>query len=276
MAETLYDLSKTNTQLIICTHSPLFIPGDSFDKVRIAQESGNPSETKIKCTSYSDLMSLLNSVGEKLIKEEGMVAKLYPSLNPVTNEMFFCKNLILVEGQEDIAYVSSYLILNGLMSEFRKYGCHIVPADGKNRLIKPIAIAKLLQIPTFVMFDQDTDKDQISDPDKRKSEVEKHKKENRAILDLMNNKKNSEWSSSHIIENNLTAWSTNLTKVIEEEFGSDYTKYTNEASDFYGNVGGLKKNPLAIAKALELAWNDGYKSQHLLDLVKRIIKFSKN
>ena len=175
LAETLIDLSEKGTQLLLCTHNPLFVPGDNFDKIRIVRERGNPSYTSVKSLSYEDLSKELNNPGEKLLKESGMVAKLYPSLNPVINEMFFCKVLILVEGQEDIAYITSYLLLTGKILEFRRYGCHIVPVDGKNKLIKPLAMAKLLSIPAYVVFDADTDKTGAS-------EVTKHKNDNKAIL----------------------------------------------------------------------------------------------
>lgn len=266
LAETLIELSESNSQIIICTHSPLFIPGDSFDKIRLAREEGEPSETKIKRLTYESLATELNSVGEKLVTESGMVAKLYPSLNPVVNEMFFCKKLILVEGHEDIAYISSYLLLTGAMTEFRRHGCHIVPVEGKNKLIKPLAMAKLLDIPTFVVYDSDTDKT-------TEYEVPKHKKDNKAILSLKNYTDVDEWLASTVIKDDLTAWQTNLTNEIINELGQDLKKYEDESAAFYGNAGGLKKNPLAIAKSLELAWNEGIKSQILIDLTARIIEF---
>ncbi|GAA3573454.1 ATP-dependent nuclease [Snuella lapsa] len=266
LAETLIELSESNSQIIICTHSPLFIPGDSFDKIRLAREEGEPSETKIKRLTYESLATELHSVGEKLVTESGMIAKLYPSLNPVVNEMFFCKKLILVEGHEDIAYISSYLLLTGGMTEFRRHGCHIVPVEGKNKLIKPLAMAKLLDIPTFVVYDSDTDKT-------TEHEVPKHKKDNKAILSLKNYADVDEWLASTVIKDDLTAWQTNLTNEIINELGQDLKKHEDEAAAFYGNAGGLKKNPLAIAKSLELAWNEGIKSQILIDLTARIIEF---
>lgn len=268
LAETLIELSESNSQIIICTHSPLFIPGDSFDKIRLAREEGEPSETKIKRLTYELLAAELHAVGEKLVTESGMVAKLYPSLNPVVNEMFFCKKLILVEGHEDIAYISSYLLLTGGMTEFRRHGCHIVPVEGKNKLIKPLAMAKLLDIPTFVVYDSDTDKT-------TEHEIPKHKKDNKAILSLKNYADVDEWLASTVIKDDLTAWQTNLTKEIIDELGQDLKKYEDEAAAFYGNAGGLKKNPLVIAKSLELAWNEGIKSQLLIDLTDRIVEFVK-
>jgi hypothetical protein len=269
LAETLFDLTNSNAQIIICTHSPLFIPGDNFDKVRLVCEVGEPSETKIKSLDYTELAKQLHDVGEKLVTEEGMVAKLYPSLNPVVNEMFFCKKLILVEGHEDIAYITSYLFLTGQMKEFRRYGVHIVPVDGKSKMIKPLAMAKLLDIPVMTIFDSDTNKE-------RESEVINHKKENKAILKLQAQyDEGNEWPDKNILTPNLTAWQTNLTDELKDELGEGLQDFANQAAAFYGNAGGLKKNPLGIAKTMELAWNGELKSQLLLNLTERIVEFIK-
>lgn len=276
LAETLLDLSEKGSQLLLCTHSPLFIPGDNFDKIRIVREKGNPSFTTVKSLSYKDLAAELAKAGEKLLKESGMVAKLYPSLNPVTNEMFFCKVLILTEGVEDIAYLTSYLMLTERMIEFRKYGCHIVPVDGKSNLIKPLAMAKLLSIPTLVVFDADTDKDDITDEAKRISEVTKHKKDNKTILELQGHGTENEWPLNHIIKPNLTCWKTKIGDVIEAEIGVDWKKYEDKAATEYGNAKALNKNPLAVAKALEYAYADKKFSQSLIDLTERIIAFAKS
>lgn len=267
LAETLLELSEKGAQILLCTHNPLFIPGDNFDKIRIVREYGSPSQTKITSVSYDELSNELASVGERHLKESGMVAKLYPSLNPVINEMFFCKVLLLVEGQEDIAYITSYLILTGAIVEFRKHGCHIVPVDGKNRLIKPLAMAKLLEIPAKVIYDADTNKT-------REDEIIKHKKDNKAILNLQGHAKESEWPSTDIIKENLSCWQTNLTDTIKTEFGNGWQKYRDKTSAFYDNAGDLEKNPLAVAKMLELAWTDGIKSATLVALIERIISYA--
>jgi putative ATP-dependent endonuclease of OLD family len=267
LAETLIELSEKGAQLLLCTHNPLFIPGDNFDKIRIVREYGDPSQTKITSISYDELSRELSSVGEHQLKESGMVARLYPSLNPIMNEMFFCKVLLLVEGQEDIAYITSYLMLTGAIVEFRKLGCHIVPADGKNKLIKPLALAKLLKIPTKVICDADTNISNMN-------EVNMHKKDNRAILNLQGHNEESEWPSGHIIKENLCCWQTNMTETIKAEFGEDWQKYRDKTSAFYNNARNLEKNPLAIAKTLDFAWEDGKKSTTLIGLIDRIISFA--
>lgn len=279
LAETLFKLSGKDSQILLCTHSPLFIPGDSFEKIRIVREHDAPSHTRVSSLSYKDLSSELSNCGQKAIRAEGLVAKLYPTINSLISEMFFCRVLVLVEGQEDLAYLFSYLMLDGKMDDFRKYGCHIVPVNGKDKLIKPLAMAKLLGIPTFVVFDADTDTrlpDMSIANEKQKNTVKMHEDDNRSLLALAGHGKENEWPSSHIVKDNLFCWLTNLTEAIEQEIGPDWDAHRVKAYAKYGNPGGLEKNPLAMVHALETAWDGSHKSSSLLDLTTRLVKFAEN
>lgn len=274
LAETLYELTEGDSQVIVCSHDPLFIPGDNFEAIRIVRECDEPSRSYITQLNYSELAALLKESEKKVLSEEGMLAKLYPSLNPVMNEMFFCRKLILTEGVEDVAYITAYLMFLKKMTEFRRLGCHIVPVGGKSEMIKPIAMAKLLSIPTYVVFDADTDKDNIESEAKRKSEVGKHKKDNKSILRLFGYDDISEWPDETIFKSDLVMWNTNLTEVIFSDLGNAWNKFFEQANAYYGQPGGLKKNPLAIARALKVAWEDGVKSKVLTKLVNDILIFA--
>ncbi len=269
LADTLLELSDKGSQIMVCSHNPLFVPGDNFESIRLVREKGSPSESYISRISYDSLSYELAKAqhGKKVLKEKGMLAKLYPSLNPVINEMFFCNNLILTEGIEDVAYISTYLLLTDNMEVFRQYGGHIVPAGRKSEIIKPLAIAKLLNLPVFVVCDADTDKEN--------DEIQMHKKDNKSILSLLGYDHLNEWPKNNIYENNLTMWNKNITEVIKTEFNGKWEKFKTIANSFYGEPGGLNKNPLAIACVLETAWNEGLISHELMNLINRIISFIK-
>lgn len=269
LAEVLHDLSSGGSQILVCSHSPLFIPGDNFEAVRVVREAGNPSASHVQKLNYDELSQLLHSSGQKPLKESGMLAKLYPSLNPVISEMFFCKVLVLTEGYEDVAYITSYLVLNNLMRDFRRHGCHIVPVGGKSELVKPLAMAKLLNIPVFVVFDADTNK---TNP----SEIAKHKKDNKSILSLMGYDAENEWSPTTLWKDDLTLWGTNITTQVEQEHGDKWKGHLDNARAHYGNAADLDKNPLAISRALETAWNANIRSQTLIQLTNNIVKFAKS
>ena len=267
LKDTLIKLSEQGSQVMVCSHSPLFVSGDHFEKIRLIRGKGSPSKSYVTSVSYEDLAKKLKECGDGIFTEGGVLAKLYPVLNPVINEMFFCKHLILVEGMEDVAYITTCLQLSGKMEAFKQYQCHLVPVGGKSMLIKPLTAAKLLDIPVFVVCDADADK-------KTESEVERHEKDNGAILALLGYTNEPKLPSSTIIKEDLRMWSTNLTDVVKKDLGEDWEKFRNKARQHYGNPGSIEKNPMAIAKALSLAWDDNLKSQALLDLVDDILTFA--
>ncbi|MDN3552031.1 ATP-dependent endonuclease [Halomonas almeriensis] len=264
LSEVLQELSIDQSQIILCSHSPHFIPGDDFYTVRLVRESGNPACSAVSSLKYSELASELENAGEKPVKENGMVAKLYPTLRPEISEMFFSKRLVLVEGVEDVAYIASYIQLMDRYDDFRRSGYHIIPVGGKNELIKPLAIAKLLDIEVFVVCDADTDKT-------NDSEVEKHKKDNAAILHLLGHEKGENWPNYDVKKSNLRMWKTNITKTVGPELGEEWRQHMDQAAAYYGNAGGLNKNPLAVSRALESAWKSGLRSEALQDLVNEML-----
>lgn len=269
LAEVLQELSENNAQIVVCSHSPLFIPGDNFESVRVVRDSGQPRASFVAQLKYEALARTLEAAGDRNLKESGMLAKLYPTLNPSTSEMFFCKTLVLTEGYEDIAYIASSLMLTNRMSDFRKYGCQIVAVGGKSELLKPIAMAKLLKIPVFVVADADTNK-------VNEGEVVKHRKDNRAILALMGYPELPDWPDSSISKADLCLWKENMTVLVSAEFGDTWQEHFDRARAHYGNAHDLTKNPLAISRAVESAWKSGRRSESLVDLSERIVSFARS
>jgi energy-coupling factor transporter ATP-binding protein EcfA2 len=267
LAGVLQQLASDGSQVIVCTHCPLFVPGDDFEAIRVVRDSGTPSCSSVLQLSYSALSSALGAAGKNVLKEQGMRAKLYPDLNPGLNEMFFCRVLVLVEGLEDVAYLSSYLTLTELLDEFRRFGCHIVPVYGKSRLIQPIAIAKRLQIPAFVVFDADTDSET--------KYAEAHRRDNAAVFSLMGYGGMDAMPSADLWQSDLVVWKENLARVVSSEIGASWSQHEAKAAAQYGHPGGLQKNPLAISYALEEAWRAGDRSKSLERLANALMEFAR-
>lgn len=269
LAETLIDLTEKNSQIIVCSHHQLFIPGDNVEAIRVVREKGSPSESKISKVKYTDLAATLEKAGQKPLKESGMLAKLYPTLNPIINEMFFCNVLILTEGIEDVAFLSTYMMLTKNYTSFRKCGCHFVPVGGKSEIIKPLAMARILGIPCFVIFDADTDKT-------KPSEIDQHKRENKIIQELLDCPKADEWPNDNIFGKNFAIWRTKFADVIKDEFKDKWDKYKCQAEKYYGHAGELNKNPLLIARTLETAWTDDVVSPVLSKLCTSIVDYAQS
>jgi putative ATP-dependent endonuclease of OLD family len=78
-----------------------------------------------------------------------MLAKIHPALQPMLHEMFFATRLILVEGLEDVAYITTYLHLLGKWDDYRCSGCHIIPVNAKSQLLQSLVIARHMGIPLY-------------------------------------------------------------------------------------------------------------------------------
>lgn len=270
LSDTLIKLSSTNSQIMVCTHSPYFVSGKNFEDVRMARRCHTTNTVSCKQAIHAKLASRISAAtGEALVNPEANLIKLYQALQPQVNEMFFASKIVLVEGREDVAYITTYLNLMGLWDTFRRLGCHIIPTDGKNHLIRPLATALELEIPVFVMFDSDSN---TANP----KNLEKHKKDNISLLKLVGIDSPDAFTAEDVFATTYIAWKTNLGDSIAADFtNDDWRKYAEKVEADYGQPGGLQKNPIFIAETLHALWEDGKKSKSLENTCSQIIAFAK-
>lgn len=265
----LLSLSERNSQILIATHSPYFVSGEGFESVRLVRKVNGASS--ITRTSHDRVSKrIAEARGEPPIKPSGQLAKIHQALQPGLSEMFFTSKIVFVEGLEDSAYVTTYLHLMGLWDEYRRLGCHLIPTHGKSEMLQPVAVAKALQIPAFVVFDADGDK-----PDKSGSK-EKHRRDNVAILSLCGVPDPESFPANTFWGDNVVIWPSDVGQIVEKDIGKDdWARFRAEADRYYGHAGSLQKNALHIASSLQQAWNAGKKSPSLEELCMKILAFGK-
>jgi energy-coupling factor transporter ATP-binding protein EcfA2 len=270
LSGVLQELSQHNSQVVVCTHSPHFVSGKGFEDVRMVRMQEHRSV--VSQATYEQVGGVLAAARvEAPAKLSGLLAKLHQALQPALNEMFFTSKLILVEGSEDIAYIAAYLDLMGLWDEYRRYACHMVPTEGKSTMIQPVAVAKSLRIPTYVVFDGDGDK-----PDTNGSR-RKHEKDNAAILRLCGFDDPEPFPPRILFGEGVTMWNSDISAVVTGEIGTGtWMSYSNAVDQEYRQIGGLRKNGLHIAKCLELAWKDNRKSEALQKLCYAVMEFGRS
>lgn len=269
LSNVFQSLSQNHSQILICTHSPYFAQGDSFEDVRVVKKDSHVSS--VTCATFDNVADeVARGTGERPAKATGTFAKVHQALQPALSEMFFTQKLILVEGLEDVAYITTYMNLMNLWDDYRRFGCHMIAADGKSHMIQPIAITNCLGIDKYAVFDSDGHK-----PDKDGSRT-KHEKDNKAILKLCGINEPIAFPADNFSAPNVTQWKSEIGEVVEDEIGKENWKnYSQSADQEYGQIGGLKKNSLHIGKTLTLAWEDGNKSDSLERLCAEIISFAK-
>ena len=267
LASVLNKLSLGNSQVIVSTHNPWFVSGEGFEDVRMVRKDGGSPCSSVSHMSFAEIADgVAAATGEKPNKPEGALAKIHQALQPGLNEMFFTRRLILVEGLEDVAYLLAYISLLDRPEDFRRMGCHIVPANGKSELLRPLVISKHMKIPTHLVFDSDADK-----PDKNGSRA-KHEKDNNALLSLVGNPEEDAFPDATVWGTGFTMWHSDIGAIVEDEIGKEkWTKCREHADKLYGHAGGLKKNSLHIGASLAFAWDAGKRSDSLERLCTEIL-----
>lgn len=272
LADVLRSLSGQNSQVIVCTHSPYFVSGEQFEDVRLVRKSPLDHCSAVTQVTYEQLSNRLAEVSEERpVRVAGITAQIHQALQPSLNEMFFCPILVLVEGLEDIAYITTHLNLAGHWGEWHRLACHLVPANGKSRLIQPLAIATLMCIPTFVVFDADA-----HEADNGSGNLAKHARDNTVLLRLTGVTSPLALPTETFWGDSAVMWHSEMGAIVEAEFGNDaWRTYTDKARAQNGFAKGLDKNSLYIADLLSAAWSDGVRSPSLEELCKRILGFAR-
>jgi hypothetical protein len=278
LASVIQKLTTKNSQVIVCTHSPYFVSGREVEDVR----SIRPNHANRTCCCHRVTLDQIDDSiravrGEAPVKPAGTMIRVHQALQPALNEIFFTNVLILVEGLEDVAYISTYLTLMDRWDDFRKCGCHLVPAGGKSSIARPLAIAQHLKIPTFVVFDSDGHSVPTPENDKHGWRA-MHEKDNITILKLCGLVAPDAFPAATLWQPRVVMWKSEMGAVVEDDLGKDgWAKIANDVRTRQGiDVGDINKNSLFIGYRLTEAWEQNMKSPTLEKLCNSIIEFAAN
>lgn len=270
LADIFSELAKGNNQIIVTTHSPIFVSGEGFEDIRHTRKLNANTGTTVRGVTFQKLCDRIRVArGENPNSRiSGLIAKIHQALQPNIAEMFFAGIPILVEGLEDVSYITTELHLSNQWTEFRRLGCHIIPVGGKDKLIQPLAIAIELGLPVYVMYDADGD---VVRPDHRT----KHELDNRAILNLLGAAGDA-FPAANVTGSNHTIWYHSLTEAVKNDFGANFQRITDSIRIYYAQESGLEKNDLFIADWLAAAYREGLRSPSLAALCSSIVQFSRD
>lgn len=269
LADVLIELSRGNNQILVTTHSPLFVSGDGFEDTRLVRRPNNRAGSQVKALTFQNLCARIRGAlrEDQDRRIEGLIAKIHQALRPGIAEMFFARAPVLVEGLEDVSYITTELHLSDQWSEFRRLGCHLIPVNGKDRLVQPLAIAVELGLPVFTVFDADGDT-------QRPEHRTKHERDNCALIALLG-AAHSPFPAASVVARNHAIWQTNLGDAVKADFGEHHARLTNAARASYAHEGGLEKHDLFIAEWLAAGRSEGLLSPTLQLLCNAILEFAR-
>lgn len=276
LATVLKTLSEKNSQIIVSTHSPYFVDGSGFERVRVVRKLRDDARAIVRSCSIADLGDRYAEVtGDAPVAPAGVMARLHQVMQPHLSEMFFTSKLILVEGLEDAAYINAWLVLTEKWDVFRSCGAHIIPVNGKSELIRPAIIAAKMEIPCFVIFDCDGDKLAHKNQDTEKAIRLAHERDNKALFTLCGRAGHEPFPSETIWGDAFAAWPDDLAKCVRADAGEQWEAAGSSASVAFGGVGGLQKNTLHIGARLKELRDLGGKTATLDRLCDAIVDFAR-
>jgi putative ATP-dependent endonuclease of the OLD family len=278
LASVFQKLTNQNTQIFVCTHSPHFVSGQTFESIRMCIKDFSTGVVTVQRATFEEVATLIaKATGKQPKKTAGMAAKIEQDMFGPMSEMFFATVRVFVEGLEDVAFISSYLTLLGKWDEFRSLGCHLVQVQGKSNLITGIAIAKQMRLSNYVVFDSDGDTPADTE-DKKTGNRARHERDNLAILALVEVPTPIAFPQSTFWFKGLTSWQNSIADVVKNEIGlENYKKLREDTKTKYDMVeSNLEKNSLFIGYLMAEAWAQGKKSPTLVKLCEEILTFAKS
>ncbi len=272
LVDVLEKLSSSggNSQIIVTTHSPYFISSKGFENVRMVRKDTG-GRTQITATNFIELEECLSkALFEKPKSPSSLMARLAQILEPSQNELFFTSAAVLVEGQEDVAYISTQLGLSNQVREFRGLGCHFVVAEGKTNMSRLAAIALKLRIPFFLVFDADGDE---TKPDERSN----HERDNLCLMRLCGIEDPKAFPDETVWGDNMVVWPKKIHESVRNDVsGEVWATAQNRARSKYGlpSKEVNRKNSMLVAYTLEELNGDNKQSMSLIKLCGQILQWA--
>lgn len=282
---------KNNSQVIITTHSPYFVSSKGFEDIRMFRKCGERPCSVVKWTNYEKVENrLAKAFGRETLSPTNLMATVGQIMQTSQKELFFSPVVVLVEGQEDVAFIATHLNLTGEWKSFRRNECHFVVAGGKNNMPRFVAIAQEFEIPIFVVCDSDIEKSiemlerakELSDNDpskakkikSRNEELKKQGEKNKAIAKLCGLKIEDPLKCKTIRGDNIVMWGGEIGTEVKKNFIETWDKAQETVKKAYGFERIGKKNGMVIAATLEELHNNDKKSSILIDLCSRISQYA--
>ena len=246
-----------SNQVIICSHSPLFVSMDRFSDIRIVRRANNEGRNLVvNAVSEQEVCEYINNnlhlEGAAEFQPDLLATRLH-ILDPLVAEGFFASTAVVVEGPGDKAALTAAAYANGIDLEGK--GIAILPVHGKTNIAKPLAVFKLFGIPTYAIFDSDQDLKQ----DNQRPEV------NMGIQRMQYEQDPQEFRT--YVGAAFGSFKDNLEKTLKSDLGETLDKELEKASYKYGlNAKRLMKNPIALGEILSNCYKAGAKCK-TLDLI---------
>jgi len=266
------------TQILYCTHSPLFVGIDRINEIRLLRKVNNsefPKITKVVSTDLKQIaekMCSIYNVGAGHFTEQNIVPRLKTIMTPWMNEGFFADVIVLVEGEDDRAAILGIAQANN--KDLEALGCAIIPCGGKTTIDRPYLIFSELGIPVYALWDNDSAKGATEGSCitcRRQLDNKANPIENHRLLRLIGETEIVDWPV--FINRKGACFGNDLETTLKNELGaalyeSLLRKYQEEFS--IPEKKNAQKNPVILMNIIKAARDQGKRSITLESIVQKI------
>lgn len=252
-----------STQVLYATHSPLFVSMDRCDELRLVRRTRCSDGSRNATVKGVDLGVVAKAIEGAWMKPngsfsaDGLRTKLHV-LTPVVCEAFFAGTAILTEGEGDIAALKATAALQEGI-DFEAINCALVPCGGKGNIDKVLAILRLLEIPTYVIWDLD------------KNAKDKCPEANAALFRMHGIDPAEDPIPRTKVKADFTCHADKLETTMAADFGDAYPRLLDEiVAEFGVRQKEAVKSPFVMSEIVTRAAAEGLRSPTLEGLVHAI------
>ncbi|MCK4330607.1 ATP-dependent endonuclease [candidate division WOR-3 bacterium] len=277
LAELLLQLTETpeiglgvKNQIVYTTHSPYFVDLHRFDQIRMVRKVSSPDSlvpqsvvTRFSLKQAAEEMAKVCNADPTKFTRDSFRARAMSVMNTIVNEGFFANVVVVVEGLSEVGTL--WKLQEILKKDWSRLGIVVVPAGGKNNIDRPIVIFRGLSIPTYLIFDADS---QLMGKGKKEDAA---KIRNLRYLRLAG-APTEDFPETQVHET-WAVFSENLEGIFKEILGNETFQAIREeaASELgYDDSARAIKNIEGVARLIELIYDKKYKIPILEEIVEKI------
>ena len=146
--------AEEGLQVVISTHSPLFIDLGHPENLLLVRKSSEDSPTTVKQLSLSQLDSEIKRLHGKTNGPDSIGPYYAASGTPEIMSGFFARCCVLVEGPTEALALPLLLKLVGL--DTLREGVAVIPCHGLSAIARWVRLFSAYGLPTFSIFDSDS------------------------------------------------------------------------------------------------------------------------
>ncbi len=252
------------TQVVYSTHSPLFVGIDRVGQIRLLRKTPHtPDKPKVTRVISTNLDKVAESIWEADGKPsqrytgETLLPRLQTIMTPWMNEGFFAEVVVLVEGEDDRAAILG--VAAAKRYDLESNGISVIPCGGKSSLDRPAAIFRHLGIPVYVVWDSDN------------GEKDAKPEDNHRLLRLIGQPV-EDWPCQ--VHDQFACFECKMERTLQDEIGSgEFEQLLQECQNEFciPRKKDAIKNPVVIAKVIQMALQQGRSSGTLENIVNKIL-----